>query len=111
VSTLHPDLEALMPEPVGFRSRYRSEPEMIGHYPWSWEGAGRRRRKYDRPECDYEDLFTADQVREAMQAATERAAKVCAAAEMSPVVDDQDRLFNYAVNYCAAAIRGTGGGA
>lgn len=61
--------EALMPEPVGFRSRYRSEPEMIGHYPWTWAGAERRRRKYDRPECEYDDLYTAEQMREAMQAA------------------------------------------
>lgn len=42
----------------------------------------------------------------AYHAATERAAKLCAAAEISPVIDDQDRLFNYAVNHCAAAIRG-----
>lgn len=56
-----PELPPL-PEPAGFRTRYRSEPEMIGHYPWTYAGAERRRRKYDRPECEYEDLFTADQM-------------------------------------------------
>lgn len=58
-----------MPEPVGFRSRYRSEPEMIGHYPWTYADSERRRRKYDRPECDYEDLYTAEQMREYATAA------------------------------------------
>jgi hypothetical protein len=50
-----------LPAPAGFRTRYRSEPGMIGHYPWTYADAGRR--KGDRPECDYEDLFTADQMR------------------------------------------------
>lgn len=75
MATLHTDLEALMPEPVGFRTRYRGEPEMIGHYPWTYADAARRRRKYDRPACEYEDLYTAEQMREAIRAATERAAK------------------------------------
>ena len=61
-----------LPEPVGFRSRYRSEPGMVGHYPWTY--ADHRRRKYDRPECEYEDLFTADQLRAAVEA--DRAARV-----------------------------------
>lgn len=52
-----------MPEPAGFRMRFRSEPDMIGHYPWTYADSERRRRKYDRPECDYEDLYTADQLR------------------------------------------------
>jgi hypothetical protein len=54
-------------EPAGFRSRYRSEPGMIGHYPWTY--ADQRRRKYDRQECEYENLFTEDQVRDLIAAA------------------------------------------
>lgn len=45
---------------------------MIGHYPWTY--ADHRRRKYDRPECEYEDLFTAEQVRAAVAAELERIA-------------------------------------
>lgn len=59
-----------LPEPAGFRTRYRSEPGMIGHYPWTY--ADQRRRKYDRPECEYEDLFTAEQLRAAVAAERER---------------------------------------
>jgi hypothetical protein len=50
-----------LPEPDGFRSRYRSDPGMIGHYPWTY--ADQRRRYYDRPECEYENLFAAEKVR------------------------------------------------
>lgn len=64
----------VLPEPVGFRSRYRSEPGMIGHYPWTY--ADHRRRKYDRPECEYEDLFTAEQVLAAVAAERERCTRV-----------------------------------
>lgn len=78
MTALQDEFEALMPEPVGFRSRYRSEPEMIGHYPWTWAGVERRRRKYDRPECEYEDLYTADQMREGMRGVAEWAAKLAA---------------------------------
>ena len=52
-----------MPEPTGFRMRYRSEPGMIGHYPWSYADQGRRQA--DRPEYEREDLFTAAQLRQA----------------------------------------------
>jgi hypothetical protein len=68
--------ETLLPEPAGFRTRYRSEPEMIGHYPWTYADVERRRPKYDRPECEYENLYTADQMRQMFNAATERAAKL-----------------------------------
>ena len=64
-----------LPEPAGFRTRYRSEPGMIGHYPWTY--ADQRRRKYDRPECEYEDLFTAEQLRAAAAAERERLALAC----------------------------------
>lgn len=105
MTTMRDDFEALMPEPAGFRTRYRSEPEMIGYYPWTYADAGRRRRRYDRPECEYEDLFTADQMREAIRDATERAAKV-AEAEAVEEVDDSDVAYNTAIRHCAAAIRG-----
>lgn len=59
-----------LPEPAGFRTRYRSEPGMIGHYPWTYADQGRRR--IERPSCEYEDLFTADQVRAAVAAERER---------------------------------------
>lgn len=55
-----------LPEPAGFRTRYRSEPGMIGYYPWTY--ADHQRRKYDRPECEYENLFTECQVRELIAA-------------------------------------------
>lgn len=61
--------------PAGFRTRYRSEPGMIGHYPWTYADAGRR--KGNRPECEYEDLFTTDQMRAAVAAERERCAKLC----------------------------------
>jgi hypothetical protein len=57
---------ALAMEPAGFRSRYRSEPGMIGHYPWTY--ADHRRRRHDRPECEYEDLFTRAQLDAALTA-------------------------------------------
>lgn len=50
-----------LPEPAGFRARYRSEPGMIGHYPWAY--ADQRRRRVDRPEHETQDLYTTDQMR------------------------------------------------
>ena len=73
---VRPGAEApTLPEPAGFRTRYRSEPGMIGRYPWTYADAGRR--KGNRPECEYEDLFTADQMRAAVAAERERCAKLC----------------------------------
>jgi hypothetical protein len=46
-------------KPVAWRIRYRSEPGMIGHYPWSYT---ERERAIERPECDVEQLFTASQL-------------------------------------------------
>jgi hypothetical protein len=68
-----PDELGPLPEPAGFRTRYRSEPGMIGHYPWTYADAGRK--KGGRPECEYEDLFTADQLRAAVAAERERCAR------------------------------------
>lgn len=50
-----------LPIPAGFRTRYRSEPGMIGHYPWAY--ADQRRRHAARPEHETQDLYTADQMR------------------------------------------------
>lgn len=104
--------EALMPEPVGFRTRYRSEPEMIGHYPWTYADAQRRRRKYDRPENEYEDLYTAEQMRAMFDAATERATE--RTAKLCEQRADAYRSTNapgwhgvvHECTQCAAAIRG-----
>lgn len=106
MTTLHPDLEALMPEYVGFRTRYRSEPGMIGYYPWTYADVGRRRPQYDRPAFEYENLYTASQMREAILAATERAAKLCED-EVVEELTDGDLAYNMATRHCAAAIRGT----
>lgn len=102
MTTSREDFEALMPEPVGYRTRYRSEPDMIGHYPWSYADATRRRRKYDRPEHEYEDLYTADQMRAMYEAATERAAKVV---EQVGPKEGSQKIVTAAF---AAAIRGQG---
>ena len=48
------------PEPDAFRTRYRSEPGMIGHYPWSYVDAGRK--KALNASCEYEDLFGEEKV-------------------------------------------------
>jgi len=79
-----PSAEVVLPEPAGYRTRYTSEPGMIGHYPWTY--ADQSRRRTDRPGYDYEDLFTAAQVRAAILA--DRAARV-------PLTDGQiDRTWN-----------------
>ena len=80
---VRPGAEApTLPEPAGFRTRYRSEPGMIGHYPWTYADAGRR--KGNRPECEYEDLFTAEQMRTAVEAA--RMAGVRSVQEQTAVI-------------------------
>lgn len=61
---LREDFEALMPEPAAHR--YMSH----GHSS-RWQLAGRA------VPPDAEPLYTADQMREAIRAATERAAKLC----------------------------------
>lgn len=64
-----------MPEPVAWRSRYRSDPGMIGHYPWSYVEHALRQTAGNHYEI--ESLVTAAQaeayavakVREALEAA------------------------------------------
>jgi hypothetical protein len=121
VSTLHPDLEALMPEPAEYAVPLNSVAMLY-------------------PPCDYAKAFgsarfTADQVREAMQAVNERAAKLCEALQDKPeearalsrfkeahgrdISEELARgnhwsvvnLFNTALSRAAAAIRGAGSGA
>jgi len=52
-----------MPEPVGYRMRFRSEPGMIGNYPWTY-GDARSRSKIERPEYEWEDLCTVEQMKQ-----------------------------------------------
>lgn len=75
--------------PVGFRTRYRSEPGMIGHYPWTY--ADHRRRKYDRPECEYENLFTDGQVRDLIASAIADARREGAEAMREAAAAEFDR--------------------
>lgn len=84
--------ETLMPEPA-FRLRWHA-----GRYTVS------------KPNIGSTDVYTADQMREAIRAATERAAKVCEAEAVDPVEgSDGDQAYNLAIRHCAAAIRGEGG--
>jgi len=108
MTTLPPDLEALMPEPCGYLTD------------WPAIDGGRRklfgptRTAGDALAFKVDPLFTADQVRAAILAATERAAKV---AEDTDVVDVQGPNSYYCQlgdaaatrDACAAAIRGGGG--
>lgn len=51
--------KATMSEPVAWRSRYRSEPGMIGHYPWSYVEHSLRQSALNN--YDIEPLITTDQ--------------------------------------------------
>jgi hypothetical protein len=62
-----------MPEPVGFRTRYRSEPGMIGNYPWTYADESRR-SKIQRPEYEREDLYTEEQMKQYGRSLLEEAA-------------------------------------
>lgn len=87
------DLEALMPMPA---AHIHSD----GDFCWD--------RKPDAVWWP-ESLFTADQVREAMLAATERAATVCEQVrEPSRSGSEMPKTFQDARWICAAAIRSSG---
>lgn len=62
-TTPHPTDALPLPEPDDFRTRYRSEPGMIGHYPWTY--VDERRRFAVRPEHEYEFIYNEDKVRAA----------------------------------------------
>lgn len=92
--TLHPELEALMPEPA-FQLRWH---DIAARYTVSMPNIGNT------------DVFTADQMREAIKGATERAAKLAS-----------DLAYDAAINYAnghavdwdkavGEAIRGGDGG-
>jgi hypothetical protein len=70
-----------LPEPAGFRTRYRSEPGMLGHYPWTY--ADQRRRRPERPEHESEDLFTTDH----LHAYGEACARAALQAERQAIID------------------------
>ena len=50
-----------LPEPVACRTRYRSEPGMIGHYPWTY--SDKQRKWTIRATLEHETLHSADQMR------------------------------------------------
>lgn len=56
-----------MTEPEAWRTRYRSEPGMLGHYPWTY--SGRKPKLYGADNHEVERLYTEAQVR-AMLAAS-----------------------------------------
>ena len=90
MTTLPPDLEALMPKPAVRDGDYAGPPG---------EGAS-------------EDYFTTDQVRAVILAATERAAKKCeerATAYRTTRAPGWHEV-DHECTQCAAAIRGDGGG-
>uniref|UniRef100_C5CJK2 Uncharacterized protein n=1 Tax=Variovorax paradoxus (strain S110) TaxID=543728 RepID=C5CJK2_VARPS len=86
MTNLHPDLEALMPEPFAYPDGIVSGPCACG----SWPGGACLK-------CPAVNFYTATQMREAILAATERAAKLC----------DSMSGSDYSPTQCAAAIRGT----
>jgi hypothetical protein len=94
ITPLPPELEALMPEPVAHRDRYN-------HYDL-YISAGNG--------GDREPLFTADQVRQAILDATERAAKLVESGPPPRKIEGgRVEIGGMARNAFAAAIRGDGG--
>lgn len=96
MNTLPADLEALMPEPaleVGtkllpYEERHFRSPGMAAKLGYT---------------SNIREYFTADQMREAMLAATERAAKICdQRAADAPSIEE-----HYSAMECATAIRGS----
>lgn len=96
-----------LPEPDGFRTRYRSEPGMMGHYPWAYAD---KRWKGERKEHESEDLFTRDQVlaiqkqayedglRDALEAVNTTILPITLQAEI-------DSMARTARDVCADAVR------
>lgn len=62
--------DAPLPDPAAVRTRYRSEPGMIGHYPWSY--ADEKARGASRPEFETENLYSEPQVRALLAVERER---------------------------------------
>lgn len=90
-----------LPEPAGFRTRYRSEPGMIGHYPWTYADQSRRPHPLrQRPGTESEDLFTAADLHAFAAAARADERERCAT-----VVEKFNRWLGTAREEIAAAIR------
>jgi len=89
------------PKPVAFRTRYRSETGMIGHYPWAYAEPLRRPR--GRHDYETEDLYTAEQLHAAVAAERDR---LCAAIKAA---DDEASKGDYMLDSddCISVIRGT----
>jgi hypothetical protein len=97
MTKLHPDLEALMPEP-SFRLKWI---EPLAAY------------RVSKPNIGDADCYTATQMREAILAATERAAKLAEGTDVVDVAGPNSyycQLGDAAATRaaCAAAIRGDG---
>ena len=104
MTKLHPALEALMPEPVSWQIALIQDNE------WGQNIVGWR-DEFSRASFSYSmlpkrEMFTATQMREAILAATERAAKV-AEEHGKSVLDGQ---VEWVAEGFAAAIRGDRGG-
>ena len=56
-----------LPEPKAWRTRHKSEPGMMGHYPWTY--TGRKPMRSMAGSFETENLYTAEQVRAAIQQA------------------------------------------
>jgi hypothetical protein len=102
MKTLHADLEALMPEPVG---------EIVNKYgdPHAFAERDVRYLGNMQKQAIGTTLFTADQVRAAILGATERAAKLAASLAYDAAIkyaNGREVDFEQEV---AAAIRGDGG--
>ena len=75
-------------EPAANRVRYRSEPGMIGHYPWSYSD---RRPRRVHPGYESQDLYTADQIN--ARVAELQAEKDARIAELENALNQQADLY------------------
>ncbi len=74
--------------PEAWRTRYRSEPGMIGYYPWTY--TGRQPRQLIAPAYDVEPIYTSAQV-QAMLAQDLAQDLALAAQERKPLTDERIR--------------------
>jgi len=93
-----------MPEPVAWRSKYKSEPGMIGQYPWSY--VERSLRQPSLNNYDIEALITTTQA-EAYAAAKVREALEKAASLCDELANNDENSGEYAgcAAHSAARIR------
>lgn len=106
MKTLPADLEALMPEPGQYAVADQAGPRWYfrGCILWPTKQQADDAARTDLGSRDSIPLFTADQMREAIRGATERAAKLCE----QQAVDAPFIEGYYSAMECAAAIRSGG---